>query len=323
MKYWVIGCEEMHRIMWGEVSQLKDAFYIDSIYVKQGEWLLQIQRQLIEFWKKGLLPGFLKKFSGKCFTLNYLDYCKEGNYIILTDNRVGWYPKEYLLSLKERHHIKYVLIYLNPRAVSGKEVYDFEKIADIVFSYDKEDAEKYGFEFFPTVYSAPQLPANFLSAQDSECDLVYFGGENGRLQELLECFKVIEKSGIRYDFTVVGTEKSNRKYEDKICYSASVPYSVILDKELRSNTILEVLSSKQKGTTLRAMEAVFLNRKFVTNNADLVNMPFYDPRYMKIYNKPDEIDFDFIKKREPISYEYHGECSPIRIIERIREIDAI
>lgn len=316
MKCWVIGCEKMHRVMWGEVDTLEDAAYVDGIFLPQRPLTASLQRRLIELGKKNRLPGFLKKFAYRSFTLNALDYDEEDNYIILTDNRVGWYPLEYLKMLQEKYRVRYVLVYLNPYSVSGREVYAFQEIADIVFSYDKKDVEKYGFEPFITVFSGLELPA----AKKTEWDIVYCGGENGRLKELLECFGAIEESGVSYDFSIVGTKEENRKYADKIHYREPMDYEEIVEKEAKSNVILEVLSSKQTGTTARSMEAVKMNKKFVTNNASLAEMPFYDPRYMQIFKDPKEIDFEFVKRREEVKYNYHGECSPVRIIERIREI---
>ena len=152
-------------------------------------------------------------------------------------------------------------------------------------------------------------------------DLVYIGGENGRLNRLIGCFEQIDKSGIKYKFSIIGTDKEKQRYADKICYSTPVEYEKIVEQESKSNTILEVLSDKQMGTTLRALEAVILNKKFLTNNKRIVDLPFYNPKYIQIFDNPEKIDFEFVKREENINYHYKEECSPIRLIEKIHEYD--
>ena len=75
------------------------------------------------------------------------------------------------------------------------------------------------------------------------------------------------------------------------------------------------------GTTLRALEAVILNKKFLTNNKRIVDLPFYNPKYIQIFDNPEKIDFEFIKREENINYHYKEECSPTRLIEKIHEYD--
>ena len=69
------------------------------------------------------------------------------------------------------------------------------------------------------------------------------------------------------------------------------------------------------------MEAVILNKKFLTNNSDLVNLPFYNNKFMKIFTDPSAIDWEFVRKKEDVNYDYHNECSPIKIIERIKYLE--
>lgn len=76
-----------------------------------------------------------------------------------------------------------------------------------------------------------------------------YSGENGRLNRLIGCFEQIDKSGIKYKFSIIGTDKEKQRYADKICYSTPVEYEKIVEQESKSNTILEVLSDKQMGTT--------------------------------------------------------------------------
>ena len=208
---------------------------------------------------------------------------------------------------------------MNPYSVSSEAVYALQERAELVFSYDKRDCEKHNFEYLPTVYSSSFLK-KYIN-REKTWDLVYIGGENGRLNRLIGCFEQIDKSGIKYKFSIIGTDKEKQRYADKICYSTPVEYEKIVEQESKSNTILEVLSDKQMGSTFRALEAVLLNLKFLTNNKRIVDLPFYNPKYIQIFDNPEKIDFEFVKREENINYHYREECSPIRLIEKIHEYD--
>lgn len=318
MKFWTVGCNIMHKVMWNDINKLEDAVYIDSIFRSVCKIKLWVCRLFIELDKKEKLPSFLRKYTYSIYSLSDVVFDNDKNFIILTDNRVGWYSLNYLTYLKENYNVRYVLIYLNPYITSGGDVLKFKEMADYVFSYDKNDVNKYGFEYFVTIYS--DLPKSGIK-KDIESDIMYFGGENGRLELLFKCFEEIDKSGLKYDFNIVSVQKKRQKYKGKIKYCKPVSYYSLMDKELSTNCILEVLSQKQNGTTLRAMEAVILNKKFLTNNSDLVNLPFYNNKFMKIFTDPSAIDWEFVRKKEDVNYDYHNECSPIKIIERIKYLE--
>lgn len=88
-----------------------------------------------------------------------------------------------------------------------------------------------------------------------------------------------------------------------------------------SNCILEVLIEGMTGATLRYNEAVCYNKKLLTNNKNIVNLPFYDPRYMRVFDSPDDIDVEWVRKQVPIDYHYDGRFSPTHIIDEILELE--
>ena len=94
----------------------------------------------------------------------------------------------------------------------------------------------------------------------------------------------------------------------------------MLRKELEANCILEVLKGDAHSCTLRFWEAVMYNKKLYTNWKGVVNSPYYNPKYIKVFEKPDDIDLDFIRERLDVDYNYQGELSPIHLLNRIRQL---
>lgn len=95
----------------------------------------------------------------------------------------------------------------------------------------------------------------------------------------------------------------------------------MIEVEVKSNCILEVLATGQSGATLRYYEAVCYNKKLLTNNKNIVNLPFYNPEWMHVFENTEDIDWGWVKERVPVDYHYDGRFSPIHLIDRIIELE--
>lgn len=319
MKFWVIGLNRMHEIMWKDVEKFEGAHYVKNIYTTENKLLHFVRNKMLSpKINKGLIKK-INKIWYHFYTLQKQSYDTDMNYILLTDNRPDYYQEDYLQELKKKYPIKFVLVYLNSYYTSTEAVLKYKDICDYVFTYDREDADKYGFIFFPGIYSQLDLPE--YRDNLNEKDIFYVGSENDRLDILLECYERFKQGGLKTCFRITQVEKSRQKYADDIIYNAEIPYDEVLRNVNSCNCILEVLNAKRKGTTLRAFEAVLLKKKLLTNNENIVTMQFYNPQYMKIFKNAEDIDLEFVRKRETVNYSYNDEYSPLRIIERICEME--
>ena len=320
MKFWVVGFNKMHEVMWKDIEKLENAHYVQKIYTTNNKFLHFIRNKMLSPQiNKGIIKR-INKIWYKFYTLQNLCYDDKMNFILLTDGRPDFYQEGYLKDLKEKYPIKFVLVYLNSYYTSTEAVLKYKDICDYVFTYDKDDAEKYGFIYFPGIYSQIVLPN--CSSNIIENDVLYVGSENGRLDTLLQCYERFTNGGLKAYFRITRVEKERQKYADEIIYNKEIPYEEVLKEVNGCNCILEVLNSKRKGTTLRAFEAVIFKKKLITNNENIVNMQFYNPQYMKVFKKVEDIDLEFIREREAVNYSYNNEYSPLRIIERICEAEA-
>ena len=66
-----------------------------------------------------------------------------------------------------------------------------------------------------------------------------------------------------------------------------VPYEDYLKLLVKTKTILDIVDGNQSGLTLRCMEALFFNKKLITNNLDIENYDFYNPKNVFILGKDD------------------------------------
>lgn len=82
---------------------------------------------------------------------------------------------------------------------------------------------------------------------------------------------------------------------------------------------MENVQPGQSGVTLRYYEAIVYNKKLLTNNKFVKRLPFYNPKFMYIYEKVEDIDIEWIKKEEMVDYKYNDEFSPVKLIEDIKK----
>ena len=71
---------------------------------------------------------------------------------------------------------------------------------------------------------------------------------------------------------------------------------------------------------MRYKEAVMYNKKLLTNNSNVNLLPCYNPKYIKYFEKPEDIDIDWLLRREPVIYDYQMEFSTDCFCEKIKNL---
>lgn len=242
-------------------------------------------------------------------------------YVIFLDNILPIDP-EYLKSLKKKHSIKYVLFLINSwipphdeRAQKSIDAIPF----DYIFSYNPDDAKKLGFIFTDNIYSM----RSDVAVQAMQYDLYYIGGNNGRLQDALAVYAGAKAAGVKQLFRISGVNKEDMVYQNEIIYNQFINYGESVNELLGANCILELMRRHETGmcASARYYEAICYNKKLLTNNKNIVNLPFYQLEYMHVFETPDDIDWEWVKEQIPIDYHYDGRFSPSRLIDRIIDLE--
>lgn len=134
------------------------------------------------------------------------------------------------------------------------------------WTFNPADAEKYGMKINNQF---------FFFQKDIDCekaDSVYFvGTDKGRYSDLEMIAKLIRENGLKPDFHVVERQKKGEFYQREF-----VDYFNVLDAIRRSKIAVELNQSGQVGLTSRALEAMFLGTKLITNNKNIQNCDFYN-----------------------------------------------
>lgn len=252
-------------------------------------------------------------------------YKNEKYYFLIDSGVLRFYPYVFWQKISKKSNIYLNLLLFNSMDASSPNIKDFKNEIingnwNEVYTYDKYDAEKYGWNYFGLSYfSKPKEVKN-----TSELSDIYFvGGLKGNRDSLiLDTFKTLHSNGIKCTFDLYcysDKQYSERKYDEFINYYRKWKCYDEIQKEIVStNCILEILQEGQRTQSVRYFEAIFYNKKLLTNNPNIFNLPFYDERYMHYFSKPEDIDLEWVRNCENIDYGYNGEFSTLKLLEKIK-----
>lgn len=141
------------------------------------------------------------------------------------------------------------------------------------WSFDKKNAEKYNMKFNNTYYfSTVNLPK-----KNIENDVFYVGiDREGRIEKLKELSNYFNKCGLKYNFNL--TTSPIKMPEKTFQYKERLSYKDVLNEIAKSKVILDLTKETQYGLTLRPVEALFFEKKLITDNKNIKEYNFYNPK---------------------------------------------
>lgn len=188
---------------------------------------------------------------------------------------------------------------------------------DLVLSFDRRDCAEYGFTFMGYAYYS--VPRDVRPSKQ-EADLYYIGSDKGGRMSLVESvYEAARAQGIRCNFQISGKTWHPQDRQGVELHRRWISYDKAFADVQSANCILEVLQQHQHQQSVRYFEAVCCNKKLLTNNPNVTELPYYDARYMRYFQTPEDIDMDWVRAKESIDYGYRGDFSPVGLLETIRE----
>ena len=322
MKFLVINDEnELYRYMFSDILENKTDFQVEEINKVKVPILLQPFFK-IHFSEKINRHMFLplKKIWNPFYLLHKYNFETSEQYcvIFLNGSLRYYYSKEYLEKLKTKHkNIKLVMLmydsYSNPVAQRARNMMP---VFDTVYSFDKKDCIANNLEY---IYSTFSIPKNIVKSDEYKTNAFFVGYGAGRMDVLKRTFQKISNYIDDCKFIISGVKKSEEEEIKNVIYNIKIPYEEELNYAYNTNCIVEVVRNGQSGITLRTCEAIAFNKKLITNNKSIKDLPFYDERYIYVFDNPDNIDVDFINKSIDVKYKKNDCFSPINILKKLKE----
>lgn len=138
-----------------------------------------------------------------------------------------------------------------------------------IWSYSEHDCKKYGFNYNTTFFWDRKKKMESEIAQD----LYFIGKDKGRLSKVRDIDSICRKQKINFTYHVTKTHKYSLPRKE---YKSNISYSEVQKNIAVSKAILDVQVSKTAGPSLRALEAVFYNKKLVTDDSNVKTFRFYN-----------------------------------------------
>lgn len=267
-----------------------------------------------ETWVKSLFQRF--------FCLSRFSYnVQEENYVLFLNSKF-WtgYDERFLKRLKRKYpYLKFVLYIVDPMK-NGFENIATEELLDqfdLILSINRRDCEKYGFEYYPLIYSFKE-ERNYETK--TENDLYYLGSGSDRTGKLLTIIEQAKREKIKYSVCVLQNCQEEKAHTEEIEYlKQALSYEENVRRIRQSNCILELMHSNFDNPTQRYIEAIVYKKKLLSDNQNIKTFPFYASQYMQIFTNPEEIDWEWVKKEEDVNYQYDNCFSPIGLINFLKE----
>lgn len=161
------------------------------------------------------------------------------------------------------------------------------KECDDIISYDRRDCVKWGFRYKENCYAIRECSEEKRGQKLNKIkyDMIFLGTDKERLNTLMKIIHYTES--LKWENYIYIYSYKNEK--NKYIKNVSLDYNLYISKIMQSNVILDVVNPDQEGYTLRIFEALFYNKKLISNCKMLYKEPFYHPNNIYIF---DETNFD-------------------------------
>ena len=300
------GSEDFYNCVYREANELNYAIF-DSYFLPKNEIIQfifrlcfskKINKIIYLPFKEFLIRKLIKKYS-KIFDSN-------SNICFLLFGNCLVYEKYGLSKIIRNYYPNSKVVFFFQDLVC-KSIYREEFLknnrdnADLIYTFDYGDAIKYDLKFHNLPYSDLN---RLFNGVEQIYDISFVGKAKDRYEEIINAYKYLKKQKFKLGFFIVGVPKEKRVFADEINYLDFIPYKDYLKIEAKSKCILEIMQKGGTGNTLRVNEAIALNKLLISNNKMLLYNPFYDSKYMKVYENLEELDIrEFINSIKDIHYD--------------------
>lgn len=236
----------------------------------------------------------------------------------------GWYEKKFIRWIQNEYPEVIRILYFRDTikcyadAIQTMNPDNLKREFDYVLCYNPDEVQRYGITYASAYFS--KLPLYLLNKNFPHYDVSFVGLAKDRLELLRNIYVKLNEYGISCRFIVAGVPKKERLNDGLEYIDKNISYINYLNVIYASDVILEILKKDTKGATLRCWEAVYYNKKLLTNWRGIEEFQFYDPSSMMYFETVDDISFDFFKSAISPEYNYAGENSPLMLLKQITNL---
>ena len=215
---------------------------------------------------RSVIARFVPQLMPLFYTAEFKKCGKTEEAIIIFDSHLTIAPANYI----HRRFPNLRIIYW-----FWNHIYDLSVLSKLddgieKWSYDQYDAKKYGIKH-NTQFYIPNFTQDILPNKNIQVDCVFVGKNKGRAEIINKVESLINNSGLSSFFHVVEEDSKVGGASNRMAYRD------ILSIVKSAKCIVDIVPKEQKGLSLRPLEALFFNKKLITTNKNIKNIPIYSP----------------------------------------------
>ncbi|BBF77217.1 hypothetical protein [Acinetobacter ursingii] len=273
---------------------IHNGYFLSNIFLKN---LKNKDYEIIEFVNKNKnknklynhLLGFIYLFMTIIYKKTLYVCCnkKKDDVILFSIDEIELLP---YLVWKYRKSKNISLWLWNPTIKLLKNKYERSlyiymlKITNIsIWTFDANDAKKYFFNYHPQIYSK-SLVNDYKHSGLLEYDILFIGHDKNRLKELKKIKEKLNLFDLKTFLYIIPDNNKVYSIEDKkLMQEKILSYDEVLKLISKSKCIIDLVQSGQEGASLRELEALFFNKKLISNRVN-IDKSFSDKNILSLEN---------------------------------------
>lgn len=168
-----------------------------------------------------------------------------------------------------------------------KKVKSVSNIITAMYSFDKDDCQKYDLRFAPMVYNFDAEP---MLQKDIKYDVCFVGYLKSRGQQISELYTFLIQHNYSTFFYVLDSKGVEGELPFPL-HKRYLSYQEYMDVMAESKAVLDITQQGQRGLTIRTLETLCYQKKLITNNADIMTYDFYNPANIFIIGRDNMDNF--------------------------------
>lgn len=296
------------RYILGELRDREDIICVEVPFNKG--W-----RKMLHKWSKHLPYSLYTPVAHNKEVKDAINFIKTEDTVILFD-LCNYVNVKYLLK-----HLKCSTVHIwFWNTIGGKmpRILTIDTDKKLLFhTFDPQDAIKYDMLLHNQLY---RESAQKESTTEEIYDFFFVGMNKGRFDTLRDLNYRLTKWGFSTKFIIVDPHAESGVRDGIEFRNKDVEYEETLHLIRMSKVLVDCTKSKQTGITLRVLEGLFLNKKVLSNNTEIKNLPFYDSSRHLIFNDMDSEDSIRYFLDVPLTEATAEEKAPYNIKHWLKEI---
>ena len=187
--------------------------------------------------------------------------------VIIFDRNLNWNILRYIKRKKEK--CKVIAWYWNLINSKNRVPVKYRKYCE-EWTFDSEDARKYNIMLNTQFYFEQEY-----YEEDKKDDCFFVGADKNRIDDIERLYDLIDSLGYKSQFYVI-KDKTSKNKKSRLYINKHISYEQVVEYIHKCECIVEINRGSQVGLTVRTLEAVFNNKKLITNNKCICKEPFYN-----------------------------------------------